>query len=318
MNEWKDVLDSRLKDITFSQQMKNKVLEECRQSRNAGQKNRHFYRRALVPITFFLVFCISITVAIKGLQSNEMAGEKVLLVPNIEYSQYDVTGDGETDIVKVKIKNIADNEESGEIQVFVNDKIVFEQKREWSPGWNVQLIKLANGKVFFDIESEIGGDSNCIHQLYSFEGGKLKSIYDFQKYYSEYAERYHVDVSNVSGNTLETAVIAQFYITGFMQFDMKLDYKGEKFEKISNTFTPNYKAMSMENKWTADKTTTVYKNVGSKKIAYTLKKGNAVKLNKIIYEKNKVYFQLENNKGENGYIASSKSAGYFNEARVSQ
>ena len=31
MNEIKDALDSRLKDITFSQQMKNKVLEECKQ-----------------------------------------------------------------------------------------------------------------------------------------------------------------------------------------------------------------------------------------------------------------------------------------------
>lgn len=62
--------------------------EECKQSKNVDQQNKYFYKRTLVPMTLFLVFCISIATAIKGLQSNEVVAEKVLLEPDEVYSQY--------------------------------------------------------------------------------------------------------------------------------------------------------------------------------------------------------------------------------------
>lgn len=315
------MLDSRLKNITFSQQMKNKVLEECRQAKNADQKNRPSFGRTLVPITLFLIFCISIAASVNGLKSNESVvesvGEIVLLEPDVEYSQYDVTGDGETDTLKVDILYKDDEMLDGTMQILLNNKKVFEQKRESRPHWELKLIKLANGKVILDIDSAIMGDDDRIHQLYICENNQLKSIYDFQKYYKEYTSNYSVDIVKVYGNTIKTEVYTQFHVTGIMQYDMNLNYKDESFERTSDEFTPKYKAMSRENKWTAERKIHVYNNVGVKNVAYTLQKGSVVKLNKIIYKNDKVYFQLENNMGKVGYIAATKiytDKNYFEEA----
>lgn len=316
MNKLKDALDSRLKDITFSQQMKNKVLEDCKQSKNVDQQNKYFYKRTLVPMTLFLVFCISIATAIKGLQSNEVVAEKVLLEPDEVYSQYDVTGDGEADNIKVEIVDKQDQSFNGMIKIFLNDEIIFEQTREGRPYWNVELIKLANGKVFFDIDSTVMDDDH-VHQLYVFENDTLKSVYDFQEYYDEYTSNYSVEIVKVSGNTIVTEVRAQFYVTGIIQYDMNLNYKDEKFEKTSNEFILKYETMSRENKWTANKTIKVYAQIGSKNIAYILKKGNIVKLNKVIYKNEEVYFQIEDDMGNTGYIIATKiytDMNYFQEA----
>lgn len=229
MNEWKDALDSRLKNITFSQQMKDRVLEECRQGKNVGLKSKQSFKRTLVPITLFLIFCISIGAAIKGLKTNESVvksiGEIVLLEPDEVYSKYDVTGDGKEDTFKVEI--LENNDETlfdGTMQILLNNKIVFEQKRELRPAWEVKLIKLANGEAFFDINSTImDADDRIHHQLYICENDALKSVYDFQKYYSEYTTNYSVDIVKVSGNTIETEVYTQFHVTGIMQYDMNLN-----------------------------------------------------------------------------------------------
>ncbi|MCI8410691.1 MAG: hypothetical protein HFJ09_15765 [Lachnospiraceae bacterium] len=268
----------------------------------------------------FYVICIMLVGICfgKGKVAKAADTANVTVKSDVEYSQYDVNGDGKADTIKMKTVNIADNKESGMIQIFVNDKITFEQKRAWSPVWNVKLIKLANGKIFFDIESLIMYDSNCIHRLYICENNKLKCVYDFQKYYDKYATRYSVNIAKVSGNMIKTEVRPEFYVTGVIQYDMNISFKDGKFKRTSTTFVLKYKAMSMKNKWTAVKKIKVCKKAGSTKAAYTLKKGKVVKLNKVIYKNNKVYFQVKNNKGKTGYIPASKTLGYFKEARVSQ
>lgn len=322
MNDVKEALDNKLKDITFSQQMKKKVLEECLQPDRPARKNKPSFGRTLVPITLFLVLCISIAVAVKGLRSDEsvekLTGEKVSLEPDIEYSQYDVTGNKSADTVKVEIVNNEDENDSRTIQIFVNDKVAFKQEREWGPYWSVELITLANGESLFDINSNISSDDDSIHQLYICENNKLKSVYNFQKYYEEYTSYYSVDIVKIYGNIIETEVRAQFYTTGSMQYDMNLNYENGKFERADNTFTPKYKAMSKENKWTANTKIEVYEEAGDKRVAYTLKKGSIVKLDKIVYNNKEVYFQVENNKGKKGYIAAAKTYPdtiYFKEAQ---
>lgn len=265
-------------------------------------------------IVFYIVCIMLVCICSGKVQAASQAG--ISLKSGESNSSYDVTGDGVKDTVRVELTdNVKPTDEDGRtgmIQVFVNDNIVFEQKREADPCWDVKLIKLANGKVFFDIESTVMSEDDCIHQLYIWENGKLKSVYDFQKYFNKYASYYFVDIVKVSGNTINTEVRAQFHTTGMVRFNMNIVYKDGAFKRTSNTFTPKYKAMSRKNKWTAGKKIKVYKKVGSKKTAYTLKKGNVVKLNKIIYKNNKVYFQIKNNngKGKRGYIPAAKKYSY--------
>ena len=253
----------------------------------------------------------------KGEVAHASAAANVALTPDEVY-QYDVNGDGVTDQVEVNIVNSEDEKESGVLKVYVNEDMVFEQERNYSPVWYVNLIQLENGKVFFDIYSTIWSDDDCIHQLYSCQNGKLKSVYDFQKYYNKYADYYFVHIVDVSGNTIKTSVMAQFYVTGRVTFDMKLSYEEGKFKRTSSSFAPKYKSEGRKNKWTVNRKIKVYKKAASKKLAYTLKKGNIIKINKIVYKGNKVYFQVKKSNGKTGYIAATKTMSsnlYFEEAQ---
>lgn len=232
--------------------------------------------------------------------------------------QYDVDGDGVSDQIKMEIVYNNDRSYSRVLKIFVNDVKVFQQKRIEDPIWYVRLIRLQNQKVFFDIYSTISSDDACMHQLYCVQNSKLKSVYDFQKYYNKYADYYLTDIAKVSGNTVKISVMAQFFVTGSVRFEMNFTYKDGKFKRTSNTFALKYKTMARKNKWTANRKIKVYKKAGSKKLAYTLKKGNVVKLNKVVYKGNKVYFQVKKSNGKTGYIVATKHMSptlYFEEAQ---
>lgn len=279
---------------------------------------RRFYEKSFI---WMIVVCVCVLFGTT--QKASAAGNGVVefdlwKAQEQTYTKYDVTGDGKEDTVRIVITNNQDEQYSGTIKVYVNDNIVFDQTREPDPVWRVKLIKLDNGNVFFDIESTIVSDDAGQHKIYEWKDGKLKTVYDFQKYYDKYAAYYSVDVVKVSGNTIKTKVTAQFYITGMIGFDMNVVYKDGKFKRTSNSFSPKYK--SRKNKWTAGRKIKVYKKAGAKKIAYTLKKGNTVKLDKILYKNNKVYFKVKRSKGKvkTGYIPGVKKWAdpqYFKEAQ---
>ncbi|MBQ9984075.1 MAG: hypothetical protein IJP29_05750 [Lachnospiraceae bacterium] len=231
------------------------------------------------------------------------------------YSEMDVTSDKVADTVKIQFT--AGEEYSRTLKIYINDKQVFTQKRVPDPTWNVQLIRLKNGKVFFDISSTIVSDDACIHRLYAYKSGKLKKVYDFQKYYAKYATYYTVRVTGVSGNKLKTKVSSMFYLTGAISYDMNLAYKGGKFKRTANQYKVKYTYTT--NSWTAGRTIKVYKKAGSKKLAFTLEKGDKVKINKVIYKNNKPYIQVKQREGagKTGYIPCVKKYAdpqYFEEA----
>lgn len=250
----------------------------------------------------------------KGKVSNAADTSYVELKFNKEYSQYDVTGDGKPD--KVKCTVVSDDERyddsSRTMQVFINGKVAFKQKRDSGPGWGVDLIKLENGKVFFEIGSSVGSDDGIDHQLYIYKGNKLKSVYDFQKYFYNYADYHIVHIVKISGNKLKLEVYSQFYTTAGVRYNMSISYKDGVFKRTSNTFTLDYKKMNRKNKWTVARKIKVYKKAGSKKVAYTLKKKDVVKINKVILKKNKVYMQVKKSNGKTGYIRAAKKLPYDN------
>lgn len=252
-------------------------------------------------------------------QANVVQGastRNISLEPDKVY-QFDVDADGTNDSIKVTITDNKDNNDSATMKVLVDNQTVFSQKRSNSPYWNIKLLRLANGEVFFDIYSTVMSDDDCIHQLYSCEGDQLESVYDFQEF-DKYADYYFVEVEEVSGNYLKTGVSAQFYTTGSIRFPMNVEYEDGEFKRTSNSLSINYKEMSRKNKWTAQKTVKVYKKAGSGKCVYTLKKGNVIKINKVVYKNNKVYFQVKNSKGKTGYIPASKSIKSMNTFKEAQ
>lgn len=274
----------------------------------------------VICIMLAVVSFLATTIYLGGQVSNAAETANIILEPGKVLTQYDVNEDGKSDKVKYTKLDNQDDENSATMRVFVNNKKVFEQTREDSPNWHLRLIKLENGKVILDISSTIESNDACIHQLYVCRDNKLKSIYNFQKYFENYADYYSADVVEVSGNTLKLTVNAQFYTTGSVKYDMKLcyiNYKDGAFERASNGYTLNYKEMNKRNKWTATRKIKVYKRAGSSNVAFTLKKKDVVTINKITFINNKVYIQVKNRSGKTGYIPAAKqyNGSYFKEAQ---
>ena len=71
-----------------------------------------------------------------------------------------------------------------------------------------------------------------------------------------------------------------------------------------------------KNDWTAAKTIKAYKKAGSKEVAFVLKKGDKVKLNKVVYNGNKVFIQASKDKLQGFLSCDVKFSAelYFEEA----
>lgn len=232
-------------------------------------------------------------------------------------SQYDVTGDG----IKDKVQAVMSYNKSTQkysYKITVNDVSVFEQTSGESEDawWSLSLLPMQDGKVFFNISRSSFNDYIVKHGLYEYVDGTLNWFYDMQRH-GRYCDRYDVTIDKVTGNTIYTNVSAQYYTTGWISYKVNLSYQNGTIKATSNSSSIKY-SKYRKNKWTANKKISVYKKIGNKKAAYTLKKGDKIKINKIVSQGNKVYFQIKNKKGKTGYIPGAKkypSKVFFKEAQ---
>lgn len=232
-------------------------------------------------------------------------------------SQYDVTGDG----IKDKVQAVVSYDKKTQkysYKITVNDVSVFEQTsgENEDAWWSLNLLPMQDGKVFFEISGSSYNDYIQKHGLYEYVDGTLKWFYDMQRD-GRYCDRYNVTIDKVAGNTIYTNISAQYYTTGWINYKVNLSYENGAVKATSNSSSIKY-SKYRKNKWTANKKISVYKKIGNKKAAYTLKKGDKIKINKIVSQGNKVYFQIKNKKGKTGYIPGAKkypSKVFFKEAQ---
>lgn len=232
-------------------------------------------------------------------------------------SEYDVTGDGTADTVQAVI-SFNKQTQKYSYKITINDVSVFEETGGESEDawWNLRLFSMQDGKVFFDISRSSYNDYIIKHGLYEYVNGTLNWFYNMQRDGS-YCDRYDVTINKIDGNTIYTNVSAQYYSTGWISYKVNLSYENGTIKTMSNSSSITY-SKYRKNKWTANKTIKVYKKIGQKKASYILKKGDKLKINKIVSQGNKVYFQIKNKKGKTGYIPAAKkfpSKAYFKEAQ---
>lgn len=240
--------------------------------------------------------------------------------------RYDVTGDGDTDSVMVKVtekKRKIDGNISI-LKIYVNDVLAFQRSANDLHYWIVNFVSLKNGKVFIEISNLVLSDDVEFHALHRYEGGKLKVFYDFSDLYGDNDDgvgNCYTGIKKVRGNALYVSLSGQFSVTGAIGYDMKLIYRAGTFQRVSNRFPISY-GNDKKNKWTARRKITVYQQAGGKKVAYVLKKGDKIKINAIVFRGNSIYFEVrnKNGKGKRAYIPGSmkgKYPYYFEEAHFS-
>lgn len=237
------------------------------------------------------------------------------------YKKYDVTGDGKADKIKISFKRVGERGYDGRLRIYVNGKLAYDNTASDCIYWNVGLVRLKNGKAFFDIRNLVSSDDVDLHRLYKYDDGKFKVAYDFLKYYEGYAHNVATAVYKVKGNTIYASIYGQFWKTGGIGHNIKIQYKNGKLKRVS-TYCPISYGSEEKNRWTATKKIKVYKKPGSKEVIYTLKKGDVIKINKVVYKNKKIYFQVKNKngKGKTGYIPEliyPFEGSYFKEAHFS-
>lgn len=235
------------------------------------------------------------------------------------YKKYDVTGDGKADKIKITMKKV--EKYNGRLRIYVNNRLVYDNVAIDCIYWNVGLVSLKNGMTFFDIQNLVSSEDVDLHKLYQYDDGKFKVAYDFLKYYRDYAHNVATAVYKVEGNTIYASIYGQFWKTGGIDHDIKIQYKNGKLKRVS-TYCPILYSAEKENRWTAKRKINVYEKPESKKIIYTVKKGDVIKINKVVYKNKKIYFQVknENEKVKTGYIPETiypSAETYFEEAHFS-
>lgn len=99
MNEIKTVMDSSLRHMQFTDNMKEQVLAEGRNSlRNGKSGKRKSFGRYAIPVTACFVLCVGITVAAKALPWDKYVAEKYRVDKN-EQIQEETVNDGLADKV---------------------------------------------------------------------------------------------------------------------------------------------------------------------------------------------------------------------------
>ena len=243
----------------------------------------------------------ALTVASSRAAYNDYAGTIDLYVNNT-YANYDITGDGKADKIRLKTLGTITTPgwPSGEegLAVYVNGKKALTlSKKAFSTandGYVLQLATLKNGKVFFYVRSKWHNQLDTTNRLYRYKGGKLVLAKDLIKIADSrdglknggtVARSYGLRGPNgiaVSGNKIVAKGMLANSLVVSGSFDIKLAYS-----KGTLVLSPRITKLELgfygetAKPLVAKRSITVYKSATGSKKAFAIKKGQKVTVKKI-------------------------------------
>ena len=225
---------------------------------------------------------------------------------NSSYSNYDITGDGKADTIKVKtLGTMAPGTYSGQpthydgLAIYVNGREALKlTKKAFNTshdGYALQLATLNNGKVFLYVRSKWYNQLDTTNRLYRYKSGKLVLAKDLIKIADSrdglksdgtIARSYGLRGPNgitVSGNRIVAKGMLANSLVGSGAFDINLLYKKGKLilsPRTSSLDISSYTHPSTQT-LTAKRSIAAYKSTTGSKKAFTIKKGQKVTIKKI-------------------------------------
>jgi len=249
------------------------------------------------------------------------------------YTDYDVTGDGVADKVRFVKRNrkITKNDKTPwryiYLDIYVNDVRVLSTATSYG---DVDLCIFDKSNVYFSVYTIEGDSGPQTHKLYQYKNRKWKMVFNVNKPFSKLKGRtkdsalaIRSRIHNISNNKIVVEYVSQLYTTAAIRWRVTYTLKNGKFVKqSSNTYQVVYpKDVGIKNKWTVVSRFKVYTKVGGKKVRFTTKRKEKVKINRIRIKKNTVYFEITRKNGRKGWIKNSNKAPwsggktFFKEAR---
>lgn len=224
--------------------------------------------------------------------------------------KYDVTGDGKAD--KIEIKKLNKSKDGAlysylGYKILVNGKTIFNS----TSGYNRLDISLIKTKKYsyFKIDEWNCGDIGAIEKIYEYSGKRLKesiSLRNIEKKYEGWI--FHYKISSVKAHSIKIKIEGQTGMLGETKssFELKVG-KGGKLSLAKKVVGVSCKIWLDDHLVTpkyliTTKKIQVYKNEGTTKKAFSIKKGSKVKITKVSIRKKKPTYYCITKSGKKGWI----------------
>lgn len=216
-----------------------------------------------------------------------------------DYTGYDVTGDGKEDTIKFSVVQSEDYNTPNKVLIYVNGKKAFSKDASCTTTCLTTVIPYDNQYFFFTraiCEEDVDGDMDDF--ITCWKDGKLVQVADPMDDLNNIGYDLTMKVRNVYEGkiNLEYSVqnMAIGWITGEREY--AIDKQSLKIVSYKNYISPSYWRVSSgsslpyvySDSFVAAKNIKVYKKVDKKKVAFTLKKGQKIKIYQIYVKNGKV------------------------------
>lgn len=223
--------------------------------------------------------------------------------------KYDVTGDGKADSIKIYCETPDKyNEGIGkDWRIKVNNKIVYRQKYKFTDFLSVQFFKLSSNIIYFDVvERGDANDYNAGHLLFLVMNDKWKQVCNFHGKMEKSTNGwgYNASIIKITKNKMKVGFYCQFYGLGGLNWEVQYKLKNgiwKPEQSMYNVVGPKQKLKNM----TVIRKFSLLKTAGGTKKAFTVKKGDKMKLGKICFKNNRTYVQFTFN-GKKGWFKTPK------------
>lgn len=248
-------------------------------------------------LLFFTVFgCLTL--------SGQAEAATTKLEVNNTYNQYDVTGDQVAD--KLNIQASYRNYFYSNTEIYVNGNKVYTDPAN-AYFIDLQLITLENEAPFlFYYASGENGDGTA--QILQYQNEEFVPVFDALELAGSFSGHFNAEIVQVDGNKVTLSLNMMSWSLGAgVRANVIYEYKDNTLQRTSKT-AQIVKGPSTEQGYcTANRKIKVYKKAGSKKEKiYTIKENQKVILKKLWMNKGKMWIQVQNQKGESGWIPASK------------
>lgn len=232
------------------------------------------------------------------------------LETEVEYGQFDITGDGLPDALTVST-----NEDATKMYVCINGTRVYAASTGLKDAGmyrvvGVRVAVLKNGKSFISLEPCGGWQTYGAGALLQYRAGVMKRVVAYNRLVPKgYGYWKGLPNLKVSGNKLVVSPLIATRTTGRSVFDFTYVYKNGTL-KLSSKAVPIKKiyaenSTSPNKKFTAKKSMKAYKDKSCRAKKFTICKGQKVKFKKMYVTSSAVRFQVQVN-GKTGWIKGSK------------
>lgn len=207
---------------------------------------------------------------------------KVSLKPGITYKGYDITGDKKKDVILIKPSKDRYGYYDG-LSIYINGKSKYKFSGQNYYDIEAKLYTLKNGKPFLYLFCVADNYDGPVCGLFQYKSGKLSKIINFQNMFPNCGGHPSGKIVKVSGNTIKVQFYLMSWTLGPSYYRYNYTYKDGTLKR-SNTIGTIYVVYARGGKtknFTAGKTITAYTSASAKKVAYTLRQGSRIVVDKI-------------------------------------